>query len=139
MDGIVFNKKFAEANPEVVTKFIQGALEGADLYETDLKTIKAVMPMFSTASDEDILDNCAGARLTTYADNMSLLGKDGTARSMYIDMCEIWNSIGETADASTVDSVFTTAYVEPLSSEFKSTEVTLMSQLWMRITLLLKK
>ncbi|MBQ9390707.1 MAG: ABC transporter substrate-binding protein, partial [Lachnospiraceae bacterium] len=123
MDCIAFNKEFAEANSEVVTKFIKGALMASDMYDTDLETIKKVMPMFSTSSDEDIKDNCAGARLTTYADNISLLGEGGTARSMYIDMCDIWNSIGEIADASTVNSIFTTQYVESLAEEFSATEI----------------
>ena len=124
MDGIVFNKEFAEAHSDVVTKFIQGGLMASDLYETDVNTIKTVMPMFSTASDQDIIDSCAGAKLTTYADNMKLLGDGGTAKAMYMDMCDIWNSLGETADSSTVNDIFTTAYIAPLSSEFSSTEVT---------------
>ena len=39
MDGILFNKEFAENNSEVVNKFIQGALEASDLYDTDMTTI----------------------------------------------------------------------------------------------------
>lgn len=124
MDGIVFNKEFAEAHSDTVTKFIQGALMASDMYDKDMNTIKTVMPMFSTASDQDIIDNCAGAKLTTYADNIKLLGDGGTAKAMYMDMCDIWNSLGESADSSTVNDIFTTAYVAPLSSEFSSTEVT---------------
>lgn len=123
MDGIVFNKKFAEENNEVVTKFIQGSLEAADLYETDMETIKKVMPMFSTYSDQDVIDNCAGARLTTWGDNMTLLSDGGTARNMYVDMCNIWNSIGETSDPNTVGNIFTTAYLEPLSGEYDKSDV----------------
>ena len=124
MDGILFNKEFAEKNADVVTKFIQGGLKAAELYEKDMDTIKTVMPMFSTASDQDIIDNCAGAKLTTYADNMKLLGEGGNARAMYMDMCNIWVSLGETSDSSTVNDIFTTAYIAPLSGEFSSTEVT---------------
>lgn len=124
MDGILFNKEFAEANSGVVTKFIQGGLKAAELYEKDTDTIKTVMPMFSTSSDKDILDNCAGAKLTTYADNIKLLGDGGTAKAMYMDMCDIWNSLGETADSATVNDIFTTAYITPLAGEFSSTEFT---------------
>jgi NitT/TauT family transport system substrate-binding protein len=124
LSGIVFDKEFAEAHSDTVTKFIQGTLMASDLYETNMDVIKAAMPMFSTASNQDILDNCAGAKLTTYADNMKLLGDGGTAKTMYMDMCDIWNSLGETADSSTVNDIFTTAYIAPLSSEFSSTEVT---------------
>ena len=65
MDGILFNKDFAEKYPDVVSAFIDGALQASELYEKDLTTIKSVMPMFSTSSDEDILSNCASAKLTT--------------------------------------------------------------------------
>jgi NitT/TauT family transport system substrate-binding protein len=78
MDGVLFNADFAKKNPEVISKFIDGALQASDLYSTDLDTIKTVMPMFSTASDKDIKDNCVSAKLTTYADNINLF--NGTAR-----------------------------------------------------------
>lgn len=122
MDGIVFNKKFADANEEVVSKFIEGSLKAAELYETDMATIKGVMPMFSTASDQDIIDNCESAKLTTYADNVDLL--NGTAKDIYKDMCQIWNSIGEVADSSNVDNIFTDSYVKTLSDKFSSGAVT---------------
>lgn len=122
MDGILFNKEFVTANPEVVTKFIEGALTASDKYTTDLETIKTVMPMFSTASNQDILDGCAGAKLTTYADNVSLL--TGTAKDIYRDMCDIWTSIGEIADSTNVDSLFTIEYISKLESKFSSTQVT---------------
>ena len=122
MDGILFNKDFADANPEVVQKFIEGSLMAADQYTTNMETIKTVMPMFSTASDQDIIDSCAGAKLTTYADNVSLL--TGTAKDIYRDMCDIWVSIGEVADSSNVDSLFTIEYVSKLESKFSSTQVT---------------
>ena len=39
MDGILFNKEFAEKNADVVTKFIQGGLKAAELYEKDMDII----------------------------------------------------------------------------------------------------
>jgi NitT/TauT family transport system substrate-binding protein len=122
MDGIVFNKEFAEANPEVVSKFIEGALMASETVEDDLETIKGVMPMFSTASDQDVLDGLAGAKLCTYADNISLL--NGTARDMYRDMSDIWTSIGEVADGSDADEIFTDKYCATLKDKFTNSEVT---------------
>jgi len=113
---------FGSILPEVVQKFIEGSLMAADQYTTNMETIKTVMPMFSTASDQDIIDSCAGAKLTTYADNVSLL--TGTAKDIYRDMCDIWVSIGEVADSSNVDSLFTIEYVSKLESKFSSTQVT---------------
>ena len=121
MDGILFNKEFVNANSDVVNKFIQGALMASDLYKTDMVTIKNVMPMFSTASDEDIIANCVSARLTTWKDNSDLL--NGTAKSIYLDMCDIWTSLGETANKDIVNTLFDDTYIDNIASEFSSTEV----------------
>lgn len=122
MDGILFNKTFAKDNPEVVTKFIDGALEASDLYDKDMATIKNVMPMFSTASDEDIKDNCSGARLMTYADNLDMFG--GTARTIYTSMCDVWKSIGESAENELVDTLYDDSYIKVLADKYDSSDVT---------------
>lgn len=121
MDGILFNQKFAEENSDVVSKFIQGALEASELYETDLTTIKSVMPMFSTASDQDILDNCASAKLTTWKDNKNLL--NDTARTIYTNMCVVWNSIGEETNDKLVETLFDDSYLTSIESNFDTTVV----------------
>ena len=122
MDGIVFDKNFAENNKDVVTAFINGGLKAADLYETDLTTIKSVMPMFAAASDEDILGSCASAKLTTFADNLNLF--NGTAKTIYSDMCGVWESIGETVDNTLLDTLFDDTYIQPLSGEYDMAAVT---------------
>lgn len=121
MDGIVFNKDFAEAHPDVVEKFIQGTLMASEMYDTEFDAIREVMPMFNTASDEDIVANCVSAKLTTWRDNVDLL--NGTAKTIYTDMCEVWTSIGETVDVSIVDTLFDDTYIKNISSNFSSTEV----------------
>ena len=121
MDGILFNKAFTDANPDVVNKFIQGSLMASDKYDTEFDAIKAVMPMFSTSSNDDIVANCAGAKLTTWKDNENLL--TGSAKIMYTDMCTVWKSIGEEANADIVDDVFTDTYIQNIASEFSATEV----------------
>lgn len=123
MDAILFRQDFVDAHPETIQKFIEGSLEAASMYETDTSTIKKVMPMFSTSSDEDIVDNCAGAKLATAQDNMELLTSTGTAQIMYKNMCDVWTSIGETVDVNYVK--FSTDYVSAIASKFdmsKSTE-----------------
>lgn len=116
MDGIVFNKEFAENNQVVVKKFIQGALMAADMYTTELSTIKTVMPMYSASTDDEILSNCEAAKLTTWKDNVDLL--NGTAKTIYTDMCDVWKSIGEDANANAVDSIFIDSYIQTLSDDF---------------------
>jgi outer membrane protein OmpA-like peptidoglycan-associated protein len=122
MDGIVFDKEFAEKYPEVVTAFIDGALQASNMYEKDMKTIKSVMPMFSTASDKDILDNCASAKLTTYADNLKLFTE--TAKTIYTDMCGVWESIGESVNKDLVNTIFDSKYIEALSAKYDASEYT---------------
>lgn len=122
MDGILFNKAFAEANPEVVSKFIDGALMASDMYDVDMTTIKSVMPMFSTASDQDIKDNCAGAKLMTYADNLSMF--KGTARTIYTSMADVWKSIGESAEVDLVDTLYDDTYITALADKYMASEVT---------------
>lgn len=122
MDGIVFNEEFAKKNPEVVSAFIDGALQASDMYNTEFDTIKKVMPMFSTASDQDIKDNCVSARLTTYADNLELF--DGTAKTIFTDMCGVWESIGESVNKELVNTLYDDSYISTLSSKYNSSNVT---------------
>lgn len=122
MDGILFNKEFAEKYPDVVSSFIDGALQASDMYKTNTSTIKTVMPMFSTASDEDILSNCDSAKLTTYADNMKLF--DDTAKTIYNDMCGVWESIGESVNRDLVNTLFDGTYMNTLSSKYDSNDLT---------------
>ena len=122
MDGILFNKDFAEANPEVVQKFIDGALQSSSQYDTNMSTIKTVMPMFATASDDDVKSNCASAKLMTYADNLSMF--KGTARDIYTSMCGVWKSIGETVDEDLVNTLYDDTYIKALGNKYDATALT---------------
>ncbi len=122
MDGILFNKSFAEKNPDLVTKFIDGALQANDMYDTELSTIKKVMPMFATASDEDVKDNCSGARLMTYTDNLSMF--NGTARTIYVGMCDVWSSIGESVNRELVNTLYDDTYIKALADKYSDQPIT---------------
>ena len=122
MDGILFNEEFATKNSDVVSAFIDGALQASNLYDTEMDTIKKVMPMFSTASDQDIKDNCVSAKLTTYADNLKLF--NGTAKTIYTDMCSIWSSIGESVNKGLVNTIFDSKYIETLADKYDANEYT---------------
>ena len=126
MDGIVFNATFANNNPDIISAFIDGALQASSMYNTDLDTIKKVMPMFSTASDQDIKDNCASAKLTTYADNLKLF--NGTAKTIYSDMCNVWTSIGEKVNAGLVNTLYDSQYIEKLSGKYDANNYTSTSK-----------
>lgn len=121
MDGILFDEDFAKNHSDVVEKFIQGSLEAADMYNKEFDTVRNVMPMFNTASDEDIKSNCSSAKLTTWKDNVDLL--NGTAKTIYSDMCKVWMSIGESVNTGLVDTLFDDTYVKNIADNFDSTEV----------------
>lgn len=121
MDGILFDEDFAKNHSDVVEKFIQGSLEAADMYNKEFDTVRNVMPMFNTASDKDIKSNCSSAKLTTWKDNVDLL--NGTAKTIYSDMCKVWMSIGESVNTGLVDTLFDDTYVKNIADNFDSTEV----------------
>lgn len=120
MDGIVFRKDFVEAHPDVVEKFIRATLKASEVYDTEFDPIRNMMPMFSTSSDEDIISNTKNAKLTTWKDNKDLL--NGTAKTIYTDMCNIWEDLGETVKKDMVDSIFDDTYIEAIANDFSSTE-----------------
>ena len=125
MDGIVFRKDFAEAHPDVVEKFIRATLKASELYDTDFNAIREVMPMFSTSTDEEIIENTKNARLATWKDNKDLL--NGTAKTIYTDMCDIWESIGETVNRNAVDTIFDDTYIDAIADDFDSAETSIGS------------
>lgn len=123
MDGIVFRKDFAEAHPDVIQKFIRATLKASEAYATEFDAIRQVMPMFSTSTDEEIIENTENARLATWKDNSDLL--NGTARTIYTDMCDIWESLGETVNRDMVDTIFDDSYIEAISNDFSFTETSI--------------
>lgn len=118
LDGILFREDFANNNPELVSKFIDGALQAADVYSTEFDAIREVMPMFSGLSDDDIKGSTEDAALAGWKNNMETLKSE--APSIYTDMCEVWASIGENVEPQMVNTLFDTSYMETLSSKYES-------------------
>ena len=118
MDGIVFRSDFAQANPDVVTAFIDGIFQANEMYTTEFDYIREVMPMFAGVSDEDIAAQCGDAELMGYAENKEVL--DSTAPSVYADMCDIWASLGETVNRKASMTLFDSQYLTPLADKYSS-------------------
>lgn len=118
LDGILFREDFAKNNPELVSKFIDGALQAADVYSTEFDAIREVMPMFSGLSDDDIKGSTEDAALAGWKNNMETLKSE--APSIYTDMCEVWTSIGENVEPQMVNTLFDTSYMESLSEKYDS-------------------
>lgn len=120
MDGIVFNREFAESNPELVTKFIDGVFQASDLYTTEFDYIREAMPMFAAESDESIKSSAADADLAGYKQNLEILDVD--APIVYQDMCEIWEELGESVNSANVSKLFDSSYVKALADKYSTIE-----------------
>lgn len=118
--GVVFSKKWAEDNQDVVAAFIDGVLQAKSLYATDFSTIKKVMPMFSGMTDEEIIENTENAKLATWFNNESLLASNGDVINTYNDMCDIWEQIGETTNRNLAKTAFDTKYLDKLADKYKT-------------------
>lgn len=124
LDGIVFRADFAKAHPEVVSKFIDGIFIALEEYESDFDTIRNVMPMFAGMSDEDIAATRMDAGMMDYAANVKSLEND--CPIIYSDMCDVWESIGESVDRSLGETLFDTSYVKALSDKYSSIGTTVI-------------
>jgi ABC-type nitrate/sulfonate/bicarbonate transport system substrate-binding protein/outer membrane protein OmpA-like peptidoglycan-associated protein len=122
LDGIVFRADFAKAHSDVVNKFIDGIFMALEEYESDFDTIRNVMPMFAGMSDEEIAATRMDAGMMDYAANVKALENDCTI--IYSDMCDVWESIGETVDRSLGETLFDTSYVKALSDKYSSVTTT---------------
>ena len=120
LSGVVFRKDFAEANPNLVTKFIEGILIAREEYEADFDTIRKVMPMFAGMTDDEIAEMRKDAGMMNYNQNVETLKNDCPV--VYADMCAIWESIGETVDGAAANHLFDTSYIEPLASKYQTLE-----------------
>lgn len=121
LDGIVFDQKFLSENKELISKFIEGTLLAMPTYKTDFKAVKNTMPLFATETDASIAEMAEDADLATYADNKELL--TSTAKSLFVDMSDIWKAIGEDALPEAVDGAFETSTLELLSGKFEDKDV----------------
>lgn len=118
MDGIVFRADFANANADMVSKFIDGIFQAESMYETEFQYIRKVMPMFADSTDEEIRSMCGDAGLMGYAENVAALEDDCPV--VFSDMCSVWESIGEHVDRSVGATLFDTSYVNALSDNYSS-------------------
>lgn len=121
MSGVIFRDDFAKANPELVSKFIDGTLQAIDSYDKELDVLRNSMPMFNGMSDDDIVGMTMDAAIATWNNNMNILKED--AKTIYSNMCDVWISIGEVADSSNVDKLFDTTYMESLREKYETSIV----------------
>lgn len=121
LSGLVFRKDFLEENSDFIVKLIDGALQAASSYKTDIDSVKE-MPSFSMMTKDEILEMAMGAALPTWADNVNLLTE--TAPEMYKTMAEIWTDLGQKATPAKSSTAFTNEYINKLSGKYPVNDVT---------------
>lgn len=118
MDGIVFDKDWADAHKDTVEKFIQGVISNYDK-PIDHDAARKVFSMYSASSDEEIDSTYANAKMCSWADNEEILTE--TAPMIYGQMCDIWTDLGEDVNPDLVNTLFDSSYVLDLEDVFKDT------------------
>lgn len=83
------------------------------------KKLRSRDDAFAGVSDEEIKAQCGDAEMMGYAENKEVL--DSTAPSVYFDMCDIWESLGETVNRKVAMTLFDNQYLLPLASKYSST------------------
>ena len=101
-----------------ISFLFDGIFQANEMYTTEFDYIREVMPMFAGVSDEDIAAQCGDAELMGYAENKEVL--DSTAPSVYADMCDIWESLGETVNRKASMTLFDSQYLTPLADKYSS-------------------
>lgn len=118
LDGICFDKSWAESNRETVDKFIQGSIEANEKYGKETATLEDTFPMFSGMDETAIKDMCSGAKLLGWKNNKEFLSSN--AVNVYKDFLDVWESINEVVYRDNIDTLFDTSYIEDIADEFNT-------------------
>lgn len=123
IDGIVFNKNFVEANPDTVTKIIDGTISvvndlnaGVNV-KASYDAIRSAVPDFTDYSDDDMSEELKYARFLGYSGNIEALE---VVDDIYKDFCKIWNQLGFTTDEKY--ELFDSRYLTSLSAKWDGKE-----------------
>lgn len=120
LDGILFREDFVSKNPELIAKFIDGAIQAIELYGNEFDAVRATIPMFNGMSDDAIKEMCVDADMANWTENKEIL--EETAPSVFTDMCKVWTSIGEKVNADLVKTLFDTTYIDMLADKYEFNE-----------------
>lgn len=113
-NGIVFRKDFADANPELVTNFIDGAFQA--IGQKGFENVK-VQPSFKDAKDADLEQMLTELKFNGFTENMNYL--NGMTQTLFEDMNKVWEATGEQVVQGASATALTKSYVEKLNGKYK--------------------
>lgn len=130
IDGIVFNKEFAESHKDEVTAMIDGVITTVNDINNNVNvaeyydSIRKSVPDYAEYSDEDIAGEISYAKFLGFNGNLEALE---VANDIYRDFCKVWKQLGfETDDQyELVDD----SYIVSLGSKWDGKEGTTTSSI----------
>lgn len=97
IDGIVFNKEFAEKHKSEITAMIDSIITTVNDINNGVKTqeyydaIRKAVPDFADYSNEDMADEISYAKFLGYNGNLKAFE---IANDIYVDFCKVWEQLG---------------------------------------------
>lgn len=97
IDGIVFNKEFAESHKDEVTAIIDALITTVNDINNDVNiqeyydAIRSAVPDFSEYSNEDMAAEISYAKFLGFNGNLEALD---VAEDIYKDFCKVWKQLG---------------------------------------------
>ena len=125
IDALIFNKRFAEENPDVVQKIIDGSIQvvndmnSSRNIEQSYEIIRTAMPDFSDYDDQTMAEVLADSQYLGYNRNIEAFD---IAKDIYVDFCDIWEQLGFETDPEYVTSLFDNSFLNSLANKWEKNE-----------------
>lgn len=123
IDGIVFNKKFAESHKDEITSMIDALITTANDINNGVNiqsyydAIRKAVPDFADYSNEDMTNEISYAKFLGFNGNMEAFD---IASDIYKDFCKVWKQLGfETNDKY---NLISESYIVSLGSKWDGKE-----------------
>lgn len=123
IDGLVFNKEFAESHKDEVLAMIDGIFTTVNDINNDVnkysyyESIRTAVPDYNDYSYDEIEDEISYAKFLGYSGNADALE---VADYLYKDFCKVWQQLGFETDEDY--SLITDSYIKSLESKWSGVE-----------------
>ncbi|MBQ7360725.1 MAG: OmpA family protein [Clostridia bacterium] len=123
IDGIVFNKEFAESHKDEVTAIIDALITTVNDINNDVNiqgyydAIRSAVPDFSEYSNEDMAAEISYAKFLGFNGNLEALD---VAEDIYKDFCKVWKQLG--FETNEEYNLISDSYIVSLGSKWDGKE-----------------
>lgn len=123
IDGIVFNKKFAESHKDEITSMIDAIITTVNDINNGVNiqgyydSIRKAVPDFANYSNEDMADEISYAKFLGFNGNMEAFD---IASDIYKDFCKVWKQLG--FETNSKYNLISESYIVSLGSKWDGKE-----------------